>query len=180
MEKQVAQVSQSSRSKHKSAVRLAAASAGAALIAFLLAASTQTPVGAASSESTIKGIGSAGYITKFLNNTGIYSFFGVQLNNSFPTVASVTVPAGSYLVFGKAIVQNLDGSDQTVLCKLSTGDESTARLPDGLTGTGIETISVQDTVQSVPDCTAITMTCATYNSVAANPKLTAIPLDSLN
>jgi hypothetical protein len=286
MAKQVQQFSQSSRSKHKSAIRIGAASVGATLIAFLLAASTQTPVGAASSESTIKGIGSAGYITKFLNNNsignsgifenlgnvgigtanpqakldvlgnirmegigsalifpdrsvvhnraeligpqgplgpqgpqgptgatgsqgptgptgpagangvghaytdtgsystnfnvGVLSEFGVQLNNSFPTVASVTVPAGSYLVFGKSVVQNLDSSDQTVICKLSTGDQSDVRLPDGVTGTGIETMSVQDTALNVPDGTAITMTCATYNGVATNPKLTAIALNAVN
>jgi hypothetical protein len=275
MEKQIAQVSQSRRSKQKSAIRMGAASAGAVLIAFLLAASTQSPVGAASSESTIKGIGSAGYITKFLNNytignSGIFEYLGnvgigtatpqakldvlgnirmegigsalvfpdgsvvhnraeligpqgpqgiqgmqgptgavgpvgptgptgpqgaagsngvghayvdseqslVALNNSFPVVASVTVPAGNYLIFGKSNVSNGDGSDQVVKCQLSTGDLAITHLGGAPNGQAV--VDLQDTAVSVPDSTTITMSCATFNGGAEYNKLTAISLDALN
>lgn len=44
-----------------------------------------------------------------------------DLNNSSPTtVASVTVPAGTYLIHAAVPVTNLDGDDQTGECALST------------------------------------------------------------
>jgi hypothetical protein len=274
MAKQVQQFSQSSRSKHKSAIRIGAASVGATLIAFLLAASTQTPVGAASSESTIKGIGSAGYITKFLNNnsignSGIFENLGnvgigtanpqakldvlgnirmegigsalifpdrsvvhnraeligpqgplgpqgpqgptgatgsqgptgptgltgpagangvghawvntgsAPLPNSQVTVASVTVPAGSYFIFANSSVSSSDLSDQAANCELDVNgtpeDEFSQTVPGGQSVGG----KLQFTAVNVPDSTTIVVTCGTFSGIGYGTE-TAIALNAVN
>jgi hypothetical protein len=104
----------------------------------------------------------------------------VILDNSFPIVASLTVPAGSYLIFGKAMVINTDGSDQNAFCRLSTGDQTEVHLA-GIRDSGdSESVPVQDTVLSVPDGTTIAMSCATYAGVARYVKLTVIAVDAIN
>lgn len=104
----------------------------------------------------------------------------VILDNSFPTVASVTVPAGSYLIFGKTWLQNTDGSDQDGVCNLSTGDHTRVRLGGYNSAGYFQSVVVQDTVVNVPDGTTISMTCATYNGGAENSKLIAIPVNAVN
>jgi hypothetical protein len=256
--------------RRKGAMRTITAAIAAILVAFLLAPSTQTPVSASNSVSTIKGDGAAGYIAKFVDrysigNSGIFESLGnvgigtatpqakldvlgnirmegigsalifpdgsavhnraeligpqgiqgpqgpvglagptgptgpqgpagangvghayansnasVGLDNSFPTVASVTVPAGSYLIFGKTDIFNEDGSDQWAYCKLSTGDQTAVKLA-GIGNAGDdEAVPVQDTVVNVQDGTIITMTCATYHASAENSKLTAIAVNAIN
>ena len=102
----------------------------------------------------------------------------VTLNNSFPVVASVTVPAGTYLIFGKSSVFNNDSSDQDVHCQLSTGDLVITRL--GGAPNEQASVALQDTAVSVPDATTITMSCATFNGGAQYNKLTAVAVDTLN
>jgi len=104
----------------------------------------------------------------------------VSLDNSFPTVASVTVPAGSYLIFGKTMLINGDGSDQNGICKLSTGDQTEVHLAGIRDAGDSESVPVQDTVVNVPDGTTITMSCATYAGVARYTKLTVIAVDAIN
>ncbi len=104
----------------------------------------------------------------------------LTLDNSFPVVASVTVPAGSYLIFGKAELLNGDGSDQDASCKLSTGDTTTVRLGAAVSTGCNESVSVQDTAVNVPDGTTITMNCATYNGRAGTAKLTVIGVNAIN
>jgi hypothetical protein len=104
----------------------------------------------------------------------------VNLDNSFPTVASVTVPAGSYLVFGKTWVQNVDGDSQNGICKLSTGDVTLVSLNGTTSGGFAQSVSVQDAAVNVPDNTTISMTCATFNGAAENSKLTVIAVDAVN
>ena len=104
----------------------------------------------------------------------------VILDNSYPVVASVTVPAGSYLIFGKAQLGNADGSDQYGICKLSTGDETDVRLGGATSPAWAQSVSVQDTALNVPDGTTITMTCATYNGAVNFAKLTAIAVNTIN
>jgi hypothetical protein len=242
-------------------------------LAFIWSMASQTPANAASNVFPIKGVGTAGYISKFLDNytignSGIFEYLGnvgigtaapqakldvlgnvriegtgsalvfpdgsvvhdraeligpqgpvgpqgppgptgpagptgptgpqgpagangvghayvdgngsVTLDNSFPVVASVTVPAGSYLIFGKAELLNFDGSDQDASCALSTGDTTTVRLGGAVSAGCNESISVQDTAVNVPGGTTITMTCATFNGSARTTKLTAIPVDAIN
>jgi hypothetical protein len=104
----------------------------------------------------------------------------VILDNSFPTVASVTVPAGSYLIFGKTWLQNTDGSDQDGICNLSTGDHTRVRLGGYNSAGYFQSVVVQDTVVNVPDGTTISMACATYSGGAENSKLIAIPVNAVN
>lgn len=108
------------------------------------------------------------------------SILGVKLDGSNPAVATVTVPAGSYLIFGKAQLNNDDGSDQLGSCQLSTGDQTSVRLGSGGSASFIQSVSVQDTAINVPDGTTFTMNCGTFNGIAQNPKLTAIEVNAIN
>ncbi|HMG84977.1 MAG TPA: hypothetical protein VK574_04510 [Terracidiphilus sp.] len=110
-----------------------------------------------------------------LSNSG-----DVILDNSFPTVISVTVPAGSYLIFGKTMVINADGSDQNAICKLSTGDTTEVHLAGVRDAADSEAVPVQDAVVNVPDGTKISMSCATFDGLARYAKLTAIAVDQVN
>jgi hypothetical protein len=288
--KRAEQFWQANRNKLTAAVRTSAAALGVITIAFILVMASQTPANAGGNTSTIKGVGTAGYISKFLDTytigaSGIFDYLGnigigtaapqakldvlgnvriegtgsalifpdgsvvhnraeligpqgpagpqgpmgatgatgpagptgptgpqgpagangvghayvdsgsymtssfnydpaVVIDNSFPTVASVTVSAGSYLIFGKTWLQNADSSDQYGYCELSTGfstgDKTGVRLGAlGNAGEG-ESVTVQDTALSVADGTQITMTCATYKGWATNVKLTAIRVDTIN
>jgi hypothetical protein len=107
------------------------------------------------------------------------SILGVKLNGN-PVVASVTVSAGSYLIFGKAQLENFDGSDQLGSCELSTSDQTTVRLGTGGNAAFIQSVSVQDTAVNVPDGTTVTMNCNTFNGLAISPKLTAIAVNAIN
>jgi hypothetical protein len=281
--KRAQQFWQANRNKHTAAVRTSAAVLAVVAVAFIWAMASQTQVNAASNVFTIKGVGTAGYISKFLDkytigNSGIFEYLGnigigtaapqakldvlgnvriegtgsalifpdgsvvhnraeligpqgpagpqgpmgatgpagptgptgpqgpagangvghayvdtgsymtttfsgdpaVSIDNSFPTVASVTVSAGSYLIFGKTWLQNIDSSDQYGYCELSTGDKTGVRLGAiGNAGEG-ESVTVQDTAVNVADGTEITMTCATYKGFATNVKLTAIAVNTIN
>lgn len=100
--------------------------------------------------------------------------------NGDTPVASVTVPAGIYLIFGKAWLLNFDASDQSSDCKLSTGDTTEVFL-GAAGGVGDKlSVSVQDTAVNIPDGTTITMTCATFHGSASNTKLTVIAVDAIN
>jgi hypothetical protein len=112
------------------------------------------------------------YVDSHVNAVGLSGFADTP-------VASVNVPAGNYVIFGKAIVGNGDGDTQNGECKLSTGDHSGVRLAVANNGGYFQTISVQDSA-TFSQVTAVTMTCDTFNGVAQNIKLTAIPVDNLN
>ena len=262
------------RNKLTTVVRTSIVALAVIAMGFIWALASQTQANAASSVFTIKGAGTAGYITKFLNsytigNSGIFEYLGnigigtaapqakldvlgnvriegvgsalifpdgsvvhnraeligpqgpqgpvgpqgptgpagpsgptgiqgpagangvghayvdsgqfgdVLLDNSFPVVASVTVPAGSYLIFGKAGLTNFDGSDQDATCKLSTGDSIPVRLA-AQGGPGKVSVTVQDVAVDVLNGTTITMNCATFNGQTINPKLTAIAVNAIN
>jgi hypothetical protein len=130
------------------------------------------------------GVGQAYVDTGFYMTSTFDGDPSVLIDNSFPTVASVTVSAGSYLIFGKAWLQNGDTSDQWGYCKLntgfSTGDKTGVRLASLNNAGWNESVTVQDTALSVADGTQITMTCATYKGWATNVKLTAIRVDAIN
>ena len=271
--KRAQQFWQTNRNKLTTAVRTGMVALAVITIAFIWAMTSQTRANAASSVFSIKGAGTAGYISKFLDNStivnsGIFENLGnigigtaapqakldvlgnvridgtgsalifpdgsvvhnraeligpqgpagpqgptgatgpagpsgptgpqgpagangvghayvsisdnLTLDNSFPVVASVTVPAGSYLIFGKTELLNFDGSDQDGICKLSTGDTMTIRLGAAVSAGCNESVSVQDTALNVPDGTTITMTCATFNGGARTTKLTAIAVNAIN
>ncbi|MDX6280080.1 MAG: hypothetical protein QOH03_1151 [Kribbellaceae bacterium] len=103
----------------------------------------------------------------------------VELHNHTDTpVASIELPAGSYAVFGKAELQNLDGDNQNGFCKLSTGDVTGVRLGWDRTARRIP-VSVQD-VLTLDDPGAVTLFCGTYNGWAANGKLTVLKVGTLH
>lgn len=106
-----------------------------------------------------------------------------QLGSSDTTVAQVIVPAGTYLIFGKSQILNLDLSNGAQpSCSLSTGDKTEIDLAANQVDPFEGAISVQDS-GTFSVTTAITMTCTmrTLSSgTAINPVLTAIAIDQLN
>jgi hypothetical protein len=101
----------------------------------------------------------------------------VNLRTNDTEVASVTVPAGNYVIFGKATLTSQDSDKQNSNCKLSTGDTTTIVL----TGAGLpQAVSVHDFATNLPDNTRIVMTCATFIGEAAEIKLSAIAVDAIN
>jgi len=276
--KRVRQFWQANRSKPTNAVKTGAAALAAIIVAFLVSSASQTQVKAASSLNTIKGAGTAGYFTKFLDNytignSGIFEYLGnigigtaapqakldvlgnirmegtgsalifpdgsvvhnraeligqqgpmgpmgptgatggtgpagptgptgpqgpagangvghaytatgdADINNSQVTVASVTVPAGSYLIFGKDFLVNFDGSEQHFDCELDVNGIHSDSNPGIFAGAGNAAGSVsqpfQFTALNVPANTTIAVTCGTYHG-AAVATLTAIAVNAVN
>jgi hypothetical protein len=262
------------RNKLTTVVRTSIVTLAVITVAFIWAIASQTRANAASSVFTIKGAGTAGYITKFLNNytignSGIFENLGnigvgtaapqakldvlgnvriegtgsalvfpdgsvvhnraeligpqgpvgpqgpqgptgpagpsgptgpqgpagangvghayvasnssVTLGGSDTVVASVTVPAGSYLVFGKAALENSDSSNQLANCVISTdsgtNDQTNVILAAAGNGGAWQSVSVQSAL-SVSG--TITMTCNTLNGTADNSVLTAIAVNTIN
>lgn len=261
-------------------VRTGFAALAVITVAIIWAMAGQTPVSAANNVSTMKGVGTAGYISKFLDNytignSGIFEYLGnigigtatpqakldvlgnvriegtgsalifpdgsvvhnraeligpqgptgpqgpvgatgpagptgptgpqgpagangvghayvdiiggasaapVTLDNSGNSIVAsvIQVPAGSYLLFGKTVLFNNDGSDQDASCNLSTGDITAVRLGSGSDASRIQAVTVQDTALNVPDGTTFYMNCATFNGVADRTKLTVIRVDMVN
>lgn len=274
-EKSAAEATQASRIQHTNTARIGTATLAAAVFAFLFAGLTQTPVSAKSDVNTIKGLGTAGYITEFLDdytvgNSGIFDYLGnigigtavpkakldvvgnirmegigsalvfpdgsvvhnraeligpqgpqglqgsqgptgavgpagptgptgpqgaagvghayvatetVAFSNNEATVASLTVPAGSYLIFGRGQLINYDGSDQRGNCALAINGTSADEFEDTLPGNDgtiqYRSGPLQFTALNVPDGTTIVVGCGTYNG-AANVNLTAIAVSAVN
>jgi len=105
----------------------------------------------------------------------------VTLGGSDAVVASVTVPLGSYLIFGKAALENFDSSNQFANCVLSTdsgtNDQTDVFLAAAGNGGAWQSVSVQAAL-SVGG--TITMTCNTLNGTANNSELTAIAVNAIN
>lgn len=103
----------------------------------------------------------------------------VELHNHTETpVASIQLEAGSYALFGKAELQNLDGDNQNGYCNLSTGDVTPVRLGWRITSPRIP-VSVQDVLTLNGPGTA-TLYCSTYNGWARNGKLTALKVGAVH
>ena len=108
---------------------------------------------------------------------------GVDLGAADTTVATLTVPAGAYIIFGKAAVVNgtLSAPDYGT-CDLSTGDSTPISLDTAYGGyTSVRTpISVQDSA-TFSVTTTITMSCKLATTGQANSiSLTAMAVDALN
>ena len=110
----------------------------------------------------------------------------VTLGSTDTTVAQVIVPAGTYVIFGKAAVTNMDTSNPALVnCDLSTGDTMQITLDSYYGGTTlvVTPISVQDS-SAFSATTAITMSCRISSSgssgSAGSISLTAIAVDQLN
>ena len=90
---------------------------------------------------------------------------------------SVNVPAGSYVINGKANVTNVDGDRQRADCRLSTGDRADAYVVDlindgGTNKVGVDELTVLDAVTLSGPAT-ITMACHIYLGPITNGVLTA-------
>jgi hypothetical protein len=100
---------------------------------------------------------------------------GFNLGNAGLDVASLTVPAGSYLIMGKAEISNADGSEQFVTCSLNTGDiihivmGGSSAFQNNLPTQGV---SLLDTAR-FGVATTIVMHCQGFNNIAKFVVLTA-------
>lgn len=274
MMKRARQFWHANRNKLISAVRTSVVAVTTITIAVIWSMTSHTQANAASSVFSIKGAGTAGYISKFLNNytignSGIFEYLGnigigtaspqakldvvgnvriegtgsalvfpdgsvvhdraeligpqgpagpqgptgatgpagptgpigpqgpagangvghayvannasVTLGGSDAVVASLTVPPGSYLIFGKAALQNSDSSSQFANCVISTdsgtNDQTNVILAAAGNGGAWQSVSVQAALSAV---STITMTCNTLNGTADNSVLTAIAVGAIN
>jgi hypothetical protein len=106
----------------------------------------------------------------------------VSVGTTDTTVAQVIVPAGTYLLFGKTVIQNNDGNRTAAICSLSTGETSAIDLDNNTSPAGEASLSLQDSA-TVSATTAITMTCKLSSGIGGNandPVLTVIAVDQLN
>ena len=273
--KRAQQFWQANRNKLTNAARTGVVTL-AAIAALMWAMAPRTQVSAGNNVSTIKGIGTAGYIAKFLDNytignSGIFEYLGnigigtatpqaklevlgnigikgtgsalvfpdgsvvhnraeligpqgpagpqgpvgptgpegptgptgpqgpsgangvahawtasggpTPINNSQVTLASVTVPAGSYLIFAKGVVENDDLDGQAGNCKITTPGGDVDAFNAALPGVGepgyAQAMPLQGTGVSVPDGSTISVSCGTYNG-QGSAKLTAIAVAEIN
>ena len=274
--KRARQFCQANRTRLTTAVRAGTAVFAVIAVAFIWAMASQTHVSAANNVSTIKGVGTAGYISKFLDNytigsSGLFEYLGnigigtaapqakldvvgnvridgtgsalifpdgsvvhnrteligpqgpmglqgptgatgpagptgptgpqgpagangvahawtasgstQSINNTQVTLASVTVPAGSYLIFAEAYLISGDTSTQLGNCKLTTPDGDVDSYLTSFTGdfgNQNELVTpLQGTALNVPDNSTFSVSCGTYNG-GGSAKLTAIAVSAIN
>jgi len=276
--KRALQFWQANHNKLTTAVRTSAAGLGVITVALILVMASQTPANAGGNTSTIKGVGTAGYISKFLDtytigSSGIFEYLGnigigtaapqakldvlgnvridgtgsalifpdgsvvhnraeligpqgpagpqgpqgptgatgpagptgatgpqgpagangvghawvgsgvSTISNSQVTLASVTVPAGNYLIFAKGSLINFDGSDQDSNCQLTIDGISSDSFDTTMTGAGTPgdhtSGSLQFNALNVTDSTTIAVSCGTFNGNGA-ATLTVIAVNTIN
>jgi len=109
-----------------------------------------------------------------------------MLTSSGIDVISVTVPAGTYVIWGKTWLQNLDTLPGPASCTLSSGSDVTrvSLLGTGSVGGDKMAVSVQDSA-TFTQTTTINLSCRhddlTNRGTSANDAvLTALPVDALN
>jgi hypothetical protein len=106
-------------------------------------------------------------------------FGGIAIGGSGADVVSLVVPAGNYLIAGKAELSNFDGDTQAADCSLSTVDDSRVFLgPDGGAADDL-VVPLLDTASFATD-TSITMHCHTFNGLAFRSVLTATRVSAID
>lgn len=90
-------------------------------------------------------------------------------------VVSLQVPAGSYFIMAKTSLANVDNSNQTAFCTLSTGDQSVLYLPPF----GEVVVAMQDYATFSASAT-ITLTCNTFNGGFGDARLSATTVSGIN
>jgi hypothetical protein len=99
-----------------------------------------------------------------------------ELGSGGAVVASVNVPAGSYLIVAKTALETFDSDTQPAGCTLSTGDSMGLTLLDHELFSGSnffpQAVSLLDTA-TFTVATDITLTCSGFDSGAENTVLTA-------
>jgi len=109
-----------------------------------------------------------------------------MLTSSGIDVISVTVPAGTYVIWGKTWLQNLDTLPGPASCTLSSGSDVTRviLLGTGSVGGDKMAVSVQDSA-TFAQTTTINLSCRhddlnNRGTSANDAVLTALPVDALN
>jgi len=109
-----------------------------------------------------------------------------MLTSSGIDVISVTVPAGTYVIWGKTWLQNLDTLPGPASCTISTGSDVTRviLLGTGSVGGDKMAVSVQDSA-TFAQTTTINLSCRhddlnNRGTSANDAVLTALPVDALN
>src|SRR5712692_7922097 len=152
------------------------------------AAGAQGPAGPAGSTGPTGAAGPAG--PPGANGTShaymARSTVASMLTSSGIDVISVTVPAGTYVIWGKTWLQNLDTLPGPASCTISTGSDVTRVI---LVGTGSVggakmAVSVQDSA-TFAQTTTINLSCRhddlnNRGTSANDAVLTALPVDALN
>jgi len=119
----------------------------------------------------------AGASTAYVDNVGLPAGF---LNNPGQDVSSKQVPAGSYLIFFKISLSNLDADPQDVSCSLSTGDSAGTRTD----GSSDSELVLQDAA-TFATTTTITVHCTgfsiqnSFSPIIRRIVLTALKVDSI-
>jgi len=110
---------------------------------------------------------------------------GNTLSNSQVTMATVTVPAGSYLVIAEGYLSNGDFDGlQLGNCELGdsngdAGDGAFLVLPEAGTPGYAQQFPLQMTALNVPDGTTISVSCGTYKGTGG-AKITVMPVGAVN
>lgn len=110
----------------------------------------------------------------------------IELRDFSPTVVvTLHLPAGSYVITGKASLDNGDGSDpQDGTCSLSTGDVTRVRLGEnsstGGSGESHELSVVVEDIAVLPSPGTITMSCATFRGGAVSSRMTAVQVGAIH
>ena len=99
----------------------------------------------------------------------------VDLKDPGKDVASLTVPAGSYLISANLMLYNMDSDDQTARCTFNTGASKLAKLE------GFEEIQLEvtDTATFIGN-TTIVLHCTGFNYDADATVLTAVKVATLH
>jgi hypothetical protein len=102
-------------------------------------------------------------------------FFAPALDNPGHDVISKAVPAGSYLISFRTVLFNDDDSPQDVTCALSTGDSSTLRLDESLSGTMV----LQDVATFAAPATIIVHCTGFQITISGKMVLSALRVGSI-
>jgi len=125
---------------------------------------TLTIAGAAGSSVAYHAVG-AGWPPPFLNAPG-------------QDVVSKEVPAGSYIIFFKVVLEGGDNSSQDAACSLSTGDSDTLIMPE-FDEAGRKAVLVLQDAATFSATTTITAHCTGFKVGSGKATLTALRVDSI-
>jgi hypothetical protein len=110
---------------------------------------------------------------------------GATMNNNQVAVATVTVPAGSYLVLAEGGLTNEDlGGSQFGNCQIAdsnndAGDAANFYLNEAGTDGFTQQFPLQMTAVNVPDGTTITLSCGTFKGTGGG-RMTVIAVNAVN
>jgi hypothetical protein len=143
--------------------------------AVTLAAGPNITITPSGNTLTIAGADSSGTAYHAISNVS------ADLSDPGRTVISKQVPAGSYIIFFRISLLNLDRSPQDASCTLSTGDSTTIRLPEN--GDGDAGMLILQDAATFTTTTTITVHCRGFH---VNPRfpgtkivLTALKVGSI-